>query len=197
MGRREDGAAVKGGGDLLPSSPGRRHREIRPSTDAAPRASGQRTPKRSGDGGAPLAGNKTCRQELADRRGWSTFLKARPAHRQNAARGAPGGASFLHRNEGTPSQSVPPGGLAHHPPGASRASASAGAPLPSREPGIAIRTAAYPAPIKECGRTLMSFWMTALRDDGAYTILRSFPRTREFCRALQRWVPAVAGTNGA
>ena len=38
-----------------------------------------------GDGGAPLAGITTCRQELADRRGWSTFSKARPAHRKNAA----------------------------------------------------------------------------------------------------------------
>jgi len=36
----------------------------------------------SGDGGAPLAGITTCRQELADRRGWSTFSKARPAHRR-------------------------------------------------------------------------------------------------------------------
>src|SRR6185437_6968492 len=36
----------------------------------------------SGDGGAPLPGNRTRRQELADRRGWSTFSKARPAHRR-------------------------------------------------------------------------------------------------------------------
>src|SRR6185312_2280740 len=53
-----------------------------PSTDAAPRVSGKRTLKHSGDGGAPLAGIRTCRQELADRRGWSTFSKARPVNRR-------------------------------------------------------------------------------------------------------------------
>jgi hypothetical protein len=37
--------------------------------------------KRSGGDGAPLAGTKTCRQELADRRGWSTFSKAWPVRR--------------------------------------------------------------------------------------------------------------------
>ena len=35
-----------------------------------------------GDGGAPLAGTTTCRQELADRRGWSTFSEARPVSRE-------------------------------------------------------------------------------------------------------------------
>jgi len=59
--------------------------ETPPSVDAAPRASGKRIPNRSGDGGAPLAGITTCRQELADRRGWSTFSEARPAGRKNAA----------------------------------------------------------------------------------------------------------------
>ena len=53
-----------------------------PSADAAPRASGKRTLKHPGDGGAPLPGNRTRRQELADRRGWSTFSKARPGSRK-------------------------------------------------------------------------------------------------------------------
>ena len=44
----------------------------------------------SGGGGAPLAGTRTCRQELADRRGWSTFSEARPAHRKVAERRAGG-----------------------------------------------------------------------------------------------------------
>ena len=78
MGRREDGAAVGRGGDVPSTSPGRRREKSPPSIDAAPRASGKRIPTRSGDGGAPLAGTRTCRQELADRRGWSTFSKARP-----------------------------------------------------------------------------------------------------------------------
>ena len=83
MGRREDGAAVRKGAEMCP----RPHRvddrwKSPPSTDAAPRASGKRTLKHPGDGGAPLAGIRTCRQELADRRGWSTFSKARPVSRR-------------------------------------------------------------------------------------------------------------------
>ena len=83
MGRREDGAAVRNGAEMCP----RPHRvddrgKSPPSTDAAPRASGKRTLKHPGDGGAPLAGIRTCRQELADRRGWSTFSKARPVSRR-------------------------------------------------------------------------------------------------------------------
>ena len=70
----------------MPSnSPGRPSGETPPSTDAAPRVSGKRTLKHSGDGGAPLAGIRTCRQELADRRGWSTFSKAWPVRRSDTA----------------------------------------------------------------------------------------------------------------
>jgi len=42
------------------------------------RGSGATHSRSPGDGGAPLAGTTTCRQELADRRGWSTFSEARP-----------------------------------------------------------------------------------------------------------------------
>ena len=42
------------------------------------RGSGATHSRLPGDGGAPLAGITTCRQELADRRGWSTFSEARP-----------------------------------------------------------------------------------------------------------------------
>ena len=38
-----------------------------------------------GGDGAPLAGTRTCRQELADRRGWSTFSKAWPVRRSDTA----------------------------------------------------------------------------------------------------------------
>src|SRR3569833_4567232 len=64
------------------------------------RGSGATHSRLPGEGGAPLAGITTCRQELADRRGWSTFSEARPAHRYNAARGAPGGASLLTKGGG-------------------------------------------------------------------------------------------------
>ena len=39
----------------------------------------------SGGDGAPLAGTRTCRQELADGRGWSTFSKAWPVRRTDTA----------------------------------------------------------------------------------------------------------------
>src|SRR6185437_8957855 len=76
--RREDGAAVRHGPEIRPRLTGSMTGESPPSIDAVPRASEKRAPKRSGDGGAPLPGNRTRRQELADRRGWSTFSKARP-----------------------------------------------------------------------------------------------------------------------
>jgi hypothetical protein len=82
MGRREDGAAVRKGRRYAPSSPGRPSGETPPSADAALRAGGKRSLWHSGDGGAPLPGNRTRRQELADRRGWSTFSKARPVSRR-------------------------------------------------------------------------------------------------------------------
>ena len=78
MGRREDGAAARRRPEIRPDPAGSMTGEIPPSIDAAPRALEQRTPKHPGDGGAPLAGIRTRRQELADRRGWSTFSKARP-----------------------------------------------------------------------------------------------------------------------
>src|SRR6185437_1398889 len=85
MGRREDGAAAGTRPEIRLDPAGSMTGEIPPSIDAAPRAGGKRSLWRSGDGGAPLAGITTCRQELADRRGWSTFSKARPARRKNAA----------------------------------------------------------------------------------------------------------------
>ena len=119
-------------GDVASASPGRRHGEIPPSIDAAPRASGQRNPKRPGDGGAPLPGIRTRRQELADRRGWSTFSKARPvlvAERRwwSAGRRVP---PIARRNGAIvrrPTGRVSP--TAHR--RARTPSASAGAPLPS------------------------------------------------------------------
>ena len=89
-----------------------------------------------GDGGAPLAGITTCRQELADRRGWSTFSKARPAHRKNAAverRKARSSAS--QRRNGTLRKTSHRACFADRPPGASQAPAPAGAPLPSMGDG--------------------------------------------------------------
>jgi hypothetical protein len=127
------------------ASPGRPSGEIPPSTDVVPRASGKRNPKRSGDGGAPLAGITTCRQELADRRGWSTFSKARPARRKNAAverRKARSSAS--QRRNGT---------LARRPTGRVSQTAHRGPRKPQRLPalrsprretGIAIRNEGLP-----------------------------------------------------
>src|SRR6185437_16509615 len=48
---------------------------VRPRSQAEP----------PGGDGAPLAGTRTCRQELADRRGWSTFSKAWPVRRNDTA----------------------------------------------------------------------------------------------------------------
>jgi len=151
MGRREDGAAVRERRRTASNSPGRPSGETPPSADAAPRASGKRTSWHSGDGGAPLAGNTTCCQELADGRGWSTFRKRGPHIMRHAAVERRKAPLFFGR-EGTPSQSVPPDGLAGHPSGVSHTPASAGAPLPSRERRIGIGKTAYPAPIKEYGR---------------------------------------------
>jgi len=137
MGRREDGAAVRERRRTASNSPGRPSGETPPSADAAPRASGKRTSWHSGDGGAPLAGNTTCCQELADGRGWSTYRKRGPHIMRHAAVERRKAPLFFGR-EGTPSQSVPPGGFAGHPSGASQAPASAGAPLPSRERRIGL-----------------------------------------------------------
>jgi hypothetical protein len=122
MGRREDGAAVRNGAEMCL----RTHRvddrgKSPPSADAAPRASGKRAPRHPGDGGAPLPGNRTRRQELADRRGWSTFSKARPVLVAERRRGAPGGAFLLTKEEGDAFAKRPTGwsrrpsigGLAH------------------------------------------------------------------------------------
>ena len=102
MGRREDGAAVRNGAEMCP----RPHRvddrgKSPPSTDAAPWAGGERSLWRPGDGGAPLPGNRTRRQELADRRGWSTFSKARPVSRRTPPWSA-GRRLVPMRSEGTP-----------------------------------------------------------------------------------------------
>ena len=78
MGRREDGAAVGDGPEIRPRPAG----SAPPGNPAAGRCgavgSEQRTPRLSGDGGAPLPGITTRRQELADRRGWSTYRKRGP-----------------------------------------------------------------------------------------------------------------------
>src|SRR6185437_15304046 len=116
-----------------------------------------------GDGGAPLAGITTCRQELADRRGWSTFSKARPVLVAERRRGAPEGA-FPRSQGGTGrSQDVPPG-VFRRPPTGGLASPSAcrrSAPLVgSRE--LQFATRAYPAPTQEHGR-----WRAPNRHSGA------------------------------
>ena len=49
------------------------------------RGRGKTHPPSPGGDGAPLAGTRTCRQELADRRGWSTFSKAWPVRRSDTA----------------------------------------------------------------------------------------------------------------
>ena len=162
MGRREDGAAVRKGRRCAQNSSGRPSGETPPSADAAPRASGKRTSWHSGDGGAPLAGNTTCCQELADGRGWSTFRKRGPHIMRHAAVERRKAPLFFGR-EGTPSQSVPPDGLAGHPSGVSHTPASAGAPLPSRGslrisksheglPGADIRIRAMSHAWREAGR---------------------------------------------
>ena len=53
--------------------------------DAVPAGEGKTHPPPPGGDGAPLAGTRTCRQELADRRGWSTFSKAWPVRRSDTA----------------------------------------------------------------------------------------------------------------
>ena len=152
MGRREDGAAVRDGRRCAQNSPGRPRGETPPSADAAPRASGKRALKHPGDGGAPLPGTRTRRQELADRRGWSTFSKARPVSRRTppwsagrrlsphkGERGRLRKASHrmvspaIHRGSRTPPR-LP----ALRPPRGSEE--------------LDFATAAYPAPIKEHGR---------------------------------------------
>jgi hypothetical protein len=49
------------------------------------RGSGATHSRLPGDGGAPLPGTTTRRQELADERGWSTFRKRGPTSSQHAA----------------------------------------------------------------------------------------------------------------
>jgi hypothetical protein len=73
---------------------------------------------------------------VAERRMWSAGRRLPP----------------IARRKGTPSQSVPPGGLADHPPGVSHTPASAGAPLPSRERRIGSAMRACPGPTQEYGR---------------------------------------------
>jgi hypothetical protein len=136
---------------MAQNSPGRPSGETPASADAAPRALGKRALKHPGDGGGPLAGIRTCRQELADRRGWSTFSKARPVSRRTPPRSAgrrlvPRGARgrlrkashrmvspAIHRGSRTPPR-LP----------------ALRSPRGSRE--LDFATAAYPAPIKEYGR---------------------------------------------
>jgi hypothetical protein len=150
MGRREDGAAVREGRRFGPSSPGRPSGETRRRLMRR-RGLGATHSRFPGDGGAPLPGTRTRCQELADERGWSTFRK-RGLHIMRHAAVERREAPLFFGREGTPSQSVPPGGFAGHPSGASQAPASAGAPLPSRERRIGLGKTAYPAPIKEYGR---------------------------------------------
>ena len=137
---------------MAATSPGRSTGEIPPSIDAAPRASGKRNPKPSGDGGAPLAGIRTCRQELADGRGWSTFRKRGPPVAERRG-GAPGGASLLARKGGDASQGLIERLRGRRSSGASQASrvCRRSAPL-DRERGMRRRNAAYPGPTKEYGR---------------------------------------------
>jgi len=66
---------------IVRSSRGRRREASRlTGADAVPAGFVSQTRLPGGDG-APLAGTRTCRQELADRRGWSTFSEAWPVHR--------------------------------------------------------------------------------------------------------------------
>ena len=137
---------------MAQNSPGRPSGETPPSTDAAPRALGKRALKHPGDGGAPLAGIRTCRQELADRRGWSTFSKARPVSRRTPLWSA--GRRLVPRGARGRLASVPLSGLARRSSEGSHPSASAGAPLPSRERDEKA-TRACPGPTKEYGRSRM------------------------------------------
>ena len=133
MGRREDGAAARNGPEIWP----------RPHRDGAKGKPRRRSMRRRGpEGDVPsrsraMAGLRS-RAIGPGARSWltgvasSTFSKARPAHRKNAAverREAPFSSQ---RRKGTPSQSVPPDGLAGHPQGVSHTPAFPGAPLPSR-----------------------------------------------------------------
>jgi len=153
MGRREDGAAVRNGAEMCL----RTHRvddrgKSPPSADAAPRVGGERSLWHSGDGGAPLPGNRTRRQELADRRGWSTFSKARPVSRRTPLWSA--GRRLVPKGARGRLASVPSSGLARRSSEGSHPSASAGAPLPSRERDEKA-TRACPGPTKEYGRSRM------------------------------------------
>src|SRR3569623_2580319 len=155
MGRREDGAAVREGRRYASNSPGRPSGETPPSIDAAPRvwSNALQVP---GRWRAPLAGTTTCRQELADRRGWSTFSEARPDQSLERRCGAPGGASLL-RKGGDAFAKRPTGWLSpatHR--GFRNTPASAGAPLPSKGSAMRGGTRACPGPTKEHGRWRVS-----------------------------------------
>jgi hypothetical protein len=136
---------------MAQNSPGRPSGETPPSTDAAPRAGGERSLWHPGDGGAPLPGNRTRRQELADRRGWSTFSKARPVSRRTplwsaGRRLVPRGARGRLRKASHRAASPAAHRRARTPP---RLPALR-SPRGSEE--LDFATAAYPAPIKEYGR---------------------------------------------
>jgi len=152
MGRREDGAAAGTRPEIRPDLAGSMTGETPPSIDAAPRASEKRAPRLPGDGGAPLPGIRTRRQELADRRGWSTFSKARPvlvAERRMWSAGRR--LSPIARRKETPSHGVS-GGLAGRPGSLARSRVSRrSAPLVG-ERGIGIRTRACPGPTQKYGR---------------------------------------------
>ncbi len=136
MGRREDGAAVKEGPEMRSES----HRvgETGKSRRRSMRRRGFGATHSGppGDGGAPLPGIRTRRQELADRRGWSTFSKARPVLIAERRRGAPGGAFLRFATEERDARKTSHRAcFADRPPGASQAPAPAGAPLPSMGAG--------------------------------------------------------------
>src|SRR3569832_725152 len=150
------------------------------------RGSGATHSRLPGDGGAPLAGITTCRQELADRRGWSTFSEARPAHRYYAARGAPGGAALLTKGGGA---------FAKRPTGWLRRPSIGGFAKPPRLPalrsprGSVMRreTRACPGPTKEYGRrSIGSLTIESMRRAGArhtLCVMRGLgPRIHDECR---------------
>jgi len=128
-------------------------------------------PPSPGGDGAPLAGTKTCRQELADGRGWSTFRKRGPYAVQRHRRGAPRGAlRFWSRFVGAPR------------PRHWRAEESAG------------ERPAHPGPFKQHGRFSMPVSMTGRTEKGRPSPVHS--RESGNPAPTHSWVPAFAGTNG-
>jgi hypothetical protein len=132
------------------------------------RGRGKTHPPSPGGDGAPLAGTRTCRQELADRRGWSTFSKAWPVRRTDTAvarREAP--ARFERSVRST-----------------ERVSRLIGAPRPRLCPRE-IRRPAYPGPFKQYGRRSVARPVASAARPGAGCLTRERRARRKTAQYLR------------